>query len=211
MTAAPVMFDALQTAIGVMKLQRDVIERGANAKAWDGPIAYLEADQGPLAGKTYAELHSVVDALTPALSRHGLSASWKLTTDDKDWMVVTCYLRHSMGHEETASMGGPPDTGGAKNPIQARASTKTYLERYTLKAICGVAEGGDDNDGGTPKQAEDVTEADAEVIQAGRNAAMEGMKPLTAWWGKLDAKTRGKLSKEFGQMRRAAQEADNAR
>jgi len=43
MTAAPVMFDALQTAIGVMKLQRDVIERGANAKAWDGPIAYLEA------------------------------------------------------------------------------------------------------------------------------------------------------------------------
>jgi hypothetical protein len=44
-------------------------------------------------------------------------------------------------------MGGPPDAGGAKNPIQARASTITYLERYTLKAICGVAEGGEDDDG----------------------------------------------------------------
>lgn len=104
-------------------------------------------ENGPLAGKSYAELHAVVDALTPALSQHGLSASWKLTKDEKDWMEVTCYLRHSAGHEESASMGGPPDAGGAKNAIQARASTKSYLERYTLKAICGVAEGGDDNDG----------------------------------------------------------------
>ncbi len=31
-------------------------------------------------------------------------------------------------------MGGPPDAGGAKNALQARASTKSYLERYTLKA-----------------------------------------------------------------------------
>jgi len=205
----------------MMTIQREW-EAGEARKAYNVAFSKFKAEavhivknrqvtDGPLKGKSYAELHSVVDALTPALSRHELSASWKLTKDDKDWMEVTCYLRHSQGHEESASMGGPPDTGGAKNQIQARASTKSYLERYTLKAICGVAEGGEDNDGGTPKQAEEVTEADAEVIQAGRNAAMEGMKPLTAWWGKLDAKTRGKLSKEFGQMRRAAQEADNAR
>jgi hypothetical protein len=65
-------------------------------------------------------------------------------------MEVTCYLRHVQGHEESVSMGGPPDAGGAKNAIQARASTKSYLERYTLKAICGVAEGGDDTDGNQP-------------------------------------------------------------
>jgi hypothetical protein len=106
-----------------------------------------EVTDGPLRGKAYAELHSVVDALTPALSRHGLSASWKLTKDEPQWMEVTCYLRHVNGHEESVSMGGPPDAGGAKNAIQARASTKSYLERYTLKAICGVAEGGDDDDG----------------------------------------------------------------
>ena len=45
-------------------------------------------------------------------------------------------------------MGGPPDTGGAKNAIQARASTKSYLERYTLKAITGLSEQDDDDDGG---------------------------------------------------------------
>lgn len=102
---------------------------------------------GPLKGKSYAELHDVVNAVTPALSKHGLSSSWKLTKDDKDWMEVTCYLRHVSGHEESVSMGGPPDAGGAKNAIQARASTKTYLERYTLKAITGLSEQEDDDDG----------------------------------------------------------------
>lgn len=105
-------------------------------------------DAGPLTGKRYAELISWVENVTPALSRNGLSASWKLTKDDPAWIEVTCTLKHVKGHSESVSMGGPPDTGGAKSPIQARASTVTYLERYTLKAITGLAEGGDDNDGG---------------------------------------------------------------
>lgn len=107
---------------------------------------------GPLKGKSYAELHDVVNAVTPALSKHGLSSSWKLTMDEKDWMQVTCYLRHVNGHEESVSMGGPPDAGGAKNAIQARASTKTYLERYTLKAITGLSEQMDDDDGNGKEQ-----------------------------------------------------------
>lgn len=127
-------------------------------QAYDAAFAAFKAEavvilkgkavtDGPLKGKSYAELHDVVNAVTPALSRHGLSSSWKLTRDEKEWMEVTCYLRHINGHEESVSMGGPPDTGGAKNAIQARASTKTYLERYTLKAITGLSEQNDDNDG----------------------------------------------------------------
>lgn len=103
---------------------------------------------GPLQGKTYAELHAVVNAITPALSKHGLSAAWKLTKDERDWIEVTCTLSHERGHSESVSMGGPPDAGGAKNAIQARASTVSYLNRYTLKAICGLAEQDEDDDGG---------------------------------------------------------------
>lgn len=127
-------------------------------RAYDAAFAAFKAEaitilkgrkvtDGPLKGKSYAELHDIVNAVTPALSKHGLSSSWKLTQDEKDWMQVTCYLRHVSGHEESVSMGGPPDTGGAKNAIQARASTKTYLERYTLKAITGLSEQDDDDDG----------------------------------------------------------------
>lgn len=102
---------------------------------------------GPLNGKRYASLASVIDSITPALTAHGLSASWRLTKDEPGWLEVTCVLKHIGGHSEAVSMGGPPDAGGAKNAIQARASTVSYLERYTLKAICGVSESDDDDDG----------------------------------------------------------------
>ena len=158
-------------------------------KAYDEAFAAFKAEsvriikgrdvkEGPLKGKSYAELHDVVNAVTPALSKHGLSSSWKLTRDEKDWMEVTCYLRHVGGHEESVSMGGPPDVGGAKNAIQARASTKTYLERYTLKAITGLSEQNDDNDGnGVASQASaDLRdELISRVAQAETQAELEDL------------------------------------
>lgn len=106
-----------------------------------------EITDGPLRGRRYAELVSFVDAATPALSKHGLSASWSITRDEKDWIEVTCTIEHSMGGKKEVSLGGAPDTGGAKNQLQARISTVTYLERVTFKAACGLAEQGDDDDG----------------------------------------------------------------
>jgi hypothetical protein len=164
-------------------------------------------DAGPLQGKSYAELHAVVDAVTEALSRHGLSASWKTTKDEKDWLEVTCTLSHVGGHSESVSMGGPPDAGGAKNAIQARGSTITYLQRYTLKAITGLAEAGQDDDGQGGKGRDDAG-PDETLLTAGRDAAMQGMKALTAWWGGLTGKQRSTMNKEFAGLRRAAQGVD---
>lgn len=164
------MLAAVQQGATLEQVEKmmDLQERWQKAeakKAYDAAFAAFKAEavviikgrqvtDGPLKGKSYAELHDVVNAVTPALSRHGLSSSWKLTRDDKDWMEVTCYLRHIGGHEESVSMGGPPDAGGAKNAIQARASTKTYLERYTLKGITGLSEQGDDDNGGKAVESE---------------------------------------------------------
>jgi len=167
----------------------DLQERWAKTeakKAYDAAFAAFKAEavkivkgrnvtDGPLKGKAYAELHDVVNAVTPALSKHGLSSSWKLTKDEKDWMEVTCYLRHVGGHEESVSMGGPPDMGGAKNAIQARASTKTYLERYTLKAITGLSEQEDDTDGNVYRQAA-VDEWVEKAQQADTAAALIALK-----------------------------------
>jgi hypothetical protein len=105
---------------------------------------------GPLKGKQYADLFAVVDTITPFLSKHGLSHSWKLTKDDPTWMEVTCTLRHAQGHAESVSMGAAPDTGPGRNAIQARMSANTYLERYTLLAITGMAAAGTDTDGRVP-------------------------------------------------------------
>lgn len=152
-------------------------EKKEAKKSYDAAFASFKAEavqiikgklitDGPLKGKSHAELCDVVDAVTPALSKHGLSSSWKITKDDPAWMEVTCYLRHVGGHEESVSMGGPPDAGGAKNAIQARASTKTYLERYTLKGITGLSERNDDNDGGGARPAPLVTPFQASQLKA---------------------------------------------
>lgn len=144
--------------IGQMMDLRDREERRSAKKAYDQAFAAFKGEKmpvmrtkkrtsGPMDGTTYAELRDWVDAVTASMSKHGLSSAWKITRDEKDWLEVTCYLRHVDGHEESVAMGGPPDTSGSKNVIQSRASTVTYLERYTLKAITGLAEGGEDNDG----------------------------------------------------------------
>lgn len=125
-------------------------------------------NDGPLKGKKYADLHAFVGASGSFLSAHGLSVSWSIVEDAKDWIKVQCTLRHVLGHSESVALGGPPDTGGAKNALQARISTVTYLERTTLKAILGLAEQGDDDDGRsgaeTEKSAASKARAMAETL-----------------------------------------------
>jgi hypothetical protein len=189
-------------------------------KAYDTAFAAFKAEAvvivknrrvtaGPLAGKSYAELFSVVNAITPALSRHGLSSSWKITKDEPQWLEVTCTIKHVAGHTESVSMGGPPDVGGAKNAIQARASTVSYLERYTLKAITGLSEQDDDDNGGRggAPDPEDSDE-DYKLIQAGRDKSMQGMAALTGWYNTLTAAQKKVVNKEFTQMRGVARTAD---
>lgn len=144
----------------LFELKREY-EKDEARKAFDTALAAFKAEavkivknvaytDGPLKGKKRADLFGIVDAVTPALSRHGLSMSWKLTKDEKDWLEVTCVLRHEQGHSESVSMGGAPDTGPARNPLQARGSAKSYLERYTATAILGMAAADEDNDGMAP-------------------------------------------------------------
>ncbi len=157
---------------------------------------------GPLKNKKHAELSDAVNAATPALSRHGLSTAWRLTKDDKDWMEVTCTLSHEGGHSESVSMGGPPDTGPGRNAMQARGSTKTYLERYTLTAILGLAaQDADDDGGGGPAKV-------SPLLQAAREAAMQGWKPFAAWIASCTDAQRAELNPESDNLKRAAKAAD---
>lgn len=213
MLAAMSQGASLEQVEKMMDLQ-DRWERKEAEKAYNAAFAAFKAEavrivkgrkvtDGPLRGKEYAELHDVVDAVTPALSRHGLSTAWKLTRDEKDWLEVTCTLKHVGGHSESVSMGGPPDAGGAKNTLQARASTKSYLERYTLKAICGVAEGGEDNDGNTPAAAVPL-----ELLAPAREAAMGGWAALSKHIKGLSAADRAALEPESYALKKAAKAAD---
>lgn len=106
---------------------------------------------------THATLGSITNAITPALSKNGLSVSWE-TEQSTGSVKVICHVTHSMGHRETTALAGPPDNTGSKNVIQQIGSTVTYLQRYTMLAALGLATA-DDNDGGAnPKPPAKVTQ-----------------------------------------------------
>ena len=94
----------------------------------------------------HATLDNVVDQITAALSKVGISHKWD--TEQRDGkIIVTCVLTHRMGHSERTPLEATADTSGSKNAIQAIGSAVTYLQRYTLLAATGLAVAGADNDG----------------------------------------------------------------
>lgn len=94
----------------------------------------------------HASLANVTDKINKALSVHGLSATWK-TPQDGETITVECTIAHRQGHSESTSLSAKPDLSGSKNPIQAMGSTISYLERYTLLALTGLATVDQDDDG----------------------------------------------------------------
>jgi hypothetical protein len=94
----------------------------------------------------HATLDNVCDIIGPVLSKHGLSHAWELSQSDGK-VRVTCTLTHVLGHSERVWLEAGADMSGSKNPIQGIGSTVTYLQRYTLLAICGLATKNQDNDG----------------------------------------------------------------
>lgn len=92
----------------------------------------------------HASLYNVTEQVNTALSKHGLSASW--ITKQNGQICVTCKITHKQGHSEETTIQAPADTTGSKNPIQAIGSTISYLQRYSLLSLTGLATYEQDND-----------------------------------------------------------------
>ena len=95
----------------------------------------------------HATLDNVAETLSPILSKHGLTYAWETQQSDGGLITVTCVLTHVMGHSDRVSLRAGLDQSGNKNNIQAVGSTVTYLQRYTLLSITGMATTDQDNDG----------------------------------------------------------------
>lgn len=111
---------------------------------------------GGLTEYSHASLDNVTATISEALSKHGLTAAW-VTSQTENIVTVTCRITHIFGHSEETSLSAGPDNSGSKNPIQAIGSTVSYLQRYTLLALAGLATEGQDDDGagaGKPKAEE---------------------------------------------------------
>ena len=96
----------------------------------------------------HASLAGALAQIKQLESECGLSHSWRTTQNNKV-VEVTCVVTHNLGHSESTTLIGEPDPSGGKNAIQAIGSSVTYLQRYTLFALLGLASSEDDIDGNT--------------------------------------------------------------
>ena len=111
----------------------------------DKKVGYKPKDGGRDVSYSHASLYNVTESINKELSKYGLSASW--STKQNGTISVTCRITHVKGHSEETTLSAPADQSGAKNAIQAIGSTITYLERYSLLALTGLATYDMDDDG----------------------------------------------------------------
>lgn len=112
----------------------------------DKKVGYATKTAGRV-GYSHASLANITEKISAGLSKQGLSASW--ATKQNGQIVVTCKITHAQGHSEETSLSAPADLSGSKNAIQAIGSTISYLERYTILALTGLATHDMDDDGAT--------------------------------------------------------------
>jgi hypothetical protein len=87
---------------------------------------------------THTSLASAMEEVTPHLTEHGFSISWKPATAQGQ-VSVTCILTHTGGHSKETTITAPIDNSGNKSPAQGVASTITLLQRYTALSLLGIA------------------------------------------------------------------------
>jgi hypothetical protein len=125
-------------------------EKSQARKAFDEAVAEAKAEIPPIIkkreghnSKKYADFAAIAKVVDPIIAKHGLSYRFRTTQDER--INVTCVLSHRLGHAEETTLAGPADQTGNKNAIQAIGSTLTYLQRYSLVQMLGLAASEDDD------------------------------------------------------------------
>lgn len=101
-------------------------------------------DRGRTTVYRFATMPNIVRTVKASLAECDLSYRFE-QEDVEGGIKVTCVATHVAGHSESSSMSGPADTSGAKNAIQARGSSDSYLCRYTFRNVFGLVIDEDDD------------------------------------------------------------------
>jgi len=147
---------------------------------------------------SHASLDHVCDIIGAALGRVQISYRWETEQLDGGLVKVRCILTHSLGHQESSVLIAQPDNSGNKNSIQAVGSTVTYLQRYTLLAVTGMATEDQDDDG---RGAGVTTTEPAEEVEE-RFAKAQTVAELVQYFNKLKPDTKNAFHDKF-KIRRA--------
>ena len=119
----------------------DLISSLAKAQGEFTPA--LKETRNDFFNSKYADLAANIAAVRPALSKHGIALVQFNESDlERQVAVVTTSLHH--GDQYISIAAEAPAVGQKGFNVQSLGATWTYLRRYTLQAICGLASEDDD-------------------------------------------------------------------
>lgn len=147
----------------------------------------------------YADLAEVINTVRPVFSKHGLSVSQFPSFADGLASVETV-LMHASGQW----MSGIASAGVTKQDAQGVGSAITYLRRYSLAAVAGIAQEDDDANatvghGGKKKADELEEQAKAAARQKVRDA--KTVADLMEVYNKTAPAIREAIKADFSQRR----------
>ena len=164
--------------------------------------AVKEADN-PYYGSKYADLAAVIGAVRPALSKNGIAMMHTLESDlERQVAVVTVGLycgEQFMEVEVEAPATAKGKDGQPKFDVQSIGAAWSYLRRYSLQAICGLAS--EDDDGNSlqndnkPIPKKQADQKPAAQPDAAYNFSVTGDRMTCTLRGILEKETREKHAK----------------
>lgn len=196
-------------------------------------VSSKRADAGePKYAYQYANLADVCNAIVQQLATLGISHDHSFIQSG-DKLTVTTTLTHQLGHSKSASLTSGFDMSGGKNSLQGLGSAVSYLERYTLLAVCGLAlDDGQDDDGASGITQTDRAElraearnlrqrhspaevasrnqsapASDELLKEARAKADKGHKEFGLYWRALNDQHRAQLLGELDNLTERANAA----
>ena len=98
----------------------------------------------------YADLAEVLNTVRPVLAANGLSVIQSPSFDGQ-----TCHVTTTIAHSGGGYVSGMMSCVPAKQDGQGIGAATTYLRRYSLAAVCGVAQ--EDDDGNTAAHSKPAT------------------------------------------------------
>mgnify|MGYP001073473808 CR=1 FL=1 len=126
----------------------------ALSKAQATFTAVKKNQSGQIGTRTYhyADIHDVIEMVTPHLSKNGLSLAQDLSVDGDLFLLKTTVMHESGQWIES---GGTPvyvDTTGPINSMQQLGKSLTYARRYDCSSFLNVASEEDTDGAGAPEK-----------------------------------------------------------
>lgn len=145
---------------------------------------------------SYADLAQILDISRPLMSKHGLSLTQMPTTQADGKIGLTSLLMHDSGQCIESFFELPIEAAAKMSTAQACGSVITYMRRYALAAILGIAQTDEDAASQEVKRAKNsINEDDLKeaIKQIKECSTLEELQDI---WGKIDARVRTKATHE---------------